>query len=130
MDSRVCTAGMHIFNGNNSVAADNFFIYTLIDQDEEHADFIKRLRIENNLNERCGKLKIDNYIVEITVVENKKMVVVNPSAWKNAAKKVIEGVAELHGKLCKRAKSKRLILYHTFHTYNFFYLYIHVHLLD
>ena len=72
MDSRVCTAGMHIFNGNNSVAADNFFIYTLIDQDEEHADFIKRLRIENNLNERCGKLKIDNYIVEITVVENKK----------------------------------------------------------
>jgi len=33
------------------------------------------------------KFKIDAYDIELTVLENRKMVVINPSAWTHAAQK-------------------------------------------
>ena len=98
MESRVCTTGMHIFEKGSTIATDSFFIYTKITKDEEHGNFLKRIQIENNLNERCGKLKFESYRIECSVLENNKMVMINPSAWTYAAKKNVDGVADLHSK--------------------------------
>jgi hypothetical protein len=73
MESHVCTAGVHIFDSNNIVAVDNFFIYTLIESKETYVDFVQMLRIENHFNDRCGKFKIDVNDIELTVLENRTM---------------------------------------------------------
>ena len=40
----------------------------------------------------------DNYEIELTVLENGKCVIVNPSAWPFAYKKIVNEDAELHDK--------------------------------
>ena len=99
----MCTTGVHIFDKNSAhrainTATDSFFIYTVVDCSESYTDFIRKLRVENHFNERCGKLNMENYEIELTVLENRRCVIVNASAWPFACKKIVNGDAELHGK--------------------------------
>ena len=98
MESRVCTTGMHIYEKGSTIAKASFFVYTKVTKDEEYGDFLKRIQLENNLNERCGMLKFESYRIECSVLEDNKMVMINPSAWTYAAKKIVDGVADLHSK--------------------------------
>ena len=41
-------------------------IYTQIESKHTCVDFIKRLRMENDFNDRCGKFKIDSYDIKVT----------------------------------------------------------------
>ena len=96
----IISVGVHIFGRHMTKAVDNHYIYLELSSDKDFTTFLKELKTNNGFYERCGKLGIPVFDIELTILEKKdrKLVVINNNpSCKHAIKLFMKDEAELHG---------------------------------